>query len=210
MSFGLPPKVTCPVQGEVCKTCYAHYGMANMTNVAVNLRENLELVEQFEKSGDIFGLVDALEAVIPADVEYFRWFWSGDCFTPVLAQAIWFVALHRPNTLFWVSTRTAFFDGFEPLINLTVRNSTRAVNDFRIPSAPISVAMVALPGVQTPEHIWECPGGCGTCRVCWSHKDAIVAYRWHGSATARCRLGKGMKQGWFSAPKGMNGEVRHD
>lgn len=190
-AFGLPSWKTCPVKGEICRVaCYAHYGMGRMTNVASALESNLQHIQgQNRNARDLL-------AIIPEGIEYFRWFWSGDCPNAGMARDIVTVALSRPDTKFWVATRTYFFDRLELPENLVVRRSSEKMDDATISNGATTVL---TPGTSCPSHVWECPGECGVpstrnCRICWEFPTVPVAYRFHGSAVARLQLNKYLRE----------------
>ena len=189
-AFGLSSWVTCPIKGEICKAggCYAHSGMARMTNVAKVLEENRLHILYSPMS-----LVRDFLAIIPENTEYFRWFWSGDCFSFNLFRDIVAVAVARPRTKFWMATRTEYHSDFQLPDNLVVRRSSLRLDDDRIHSGETTVL---TPGTLCPSHVWECPGECGVngCRVCWDFPEVPIAYRFHGSAVAKLRLNKYLRE----------------
>jgi hypothetical protein len=159
-----------------------------MPSVARILANNTTILRN---ASSVLDLADVALKAIPADAPYFRWFWSGDCPTQQAASAIHYVAQERLNTVFWVSTRTSFFDPLFRLDNLVVRKS---VADFH-QRPGIGETCVLLPDEDCPDDVWECPGQCGECRVCWTHRDARIGYRWHGGAPARSRLESMIRKG---------------
>lgn len=192
LAFGLPSWKTCPNKGEICKVaCYAHYGMGRMRNVANVLENNLETVNNCDEDTLITLFLDA----IPEKAEYFRWMWSGDCHSLKMFAVIHAVAKRRPQTKFWLSTRATYHYEFSRLENLVIRESSYRMNDARIHSGETTVL---TPETACPEHVWECPGECGTCRVCWEFPEVPVGYRFHGSAVAQLRMKKYLREGSIS------------
>lgn len=188
-SFGLPAVKSCPMAKAsmslplgICTACYADNGLHFAD---ANLKSNHEITKTCERSA--YDLMPALRELVPSKAQYYRWFWSGDCTSKLLAQCIHGIAKERPKTSFWISTKTSFFDDMPFLENLTIRKSSLEMND------ETQSAGVALPGYAYDKNNWICPGDCHGCRICWSHPDVKVLYPWHGSAVARLKLYKQLR-----------------
>lgn len=183
-AFGLPSCTTCPIKGQICQVCYAHYGMARMENVHMVLKHNQDLIDIYSVTESANSIAQQLEGE-----RYFRWFWSGDCYSEKMRQVVVETAKLTPHVKHWIATRTA--NSFKAK-NIIVRRSSVKVNDETIKGLTSTVFTPEYK--QTNKGIWECPGSCDGCRVCWE-SDSPVAYRFHGSGSARAILRKLQKEG---------------
>lgn len=174
-AFGLPSVKTCPKRGQVCQVCYAHYGMGHMAHVSDVLHHNLALInsQTVETSAkQITGQITG---------KYFRWFWSGDCFSKKMRDVVLRVAEMTPDVSHWITTRTDY--NFNAP-NIVVRYSTAKMN-CNPKRMKKGQSTTFSPLHVCPDEIWECPGDCKDCRVCWDFPLVKVAYRFHGSGSAR-------------------------
>lgn len=182
-AFGLPSATTCPNKGQICQVCYAHFGMARMENVHMVLKHNEDLIEIQSVTETANQIASQLE-----NERFFRWFWSGDCYSEKMRDVVVATAKLSPHVIHWVATRTShMFKGK----NIVTRRSSFHVNDESITHGSTTFTPEYRP---TNPAMWECPGDCEGCRVCW-HSTSPVAYRFHGSGSARAILKKLQKEG---------------
>jgi hypothetical protein len=188
LAFGVPPCVTCPIKGQVCRVCYAKYGTASFANVSPVLHANMELVAQQTVKKSSRQIADQLQ-----DEQYFRWLWAGDAHTTKMVSVILETASMTPKVKHWVASRNApIWKGVDLPKNVTLRISSPMMNDFSGQYGSTSLSPKAI----APDSIFECPGDCRKCRFCWQKKTKQTpAYRFHGSAVSHCIYKKFVRLG---------------
>lgn len=178
LSLGLPPCATCPVKGQVCRVCYAHYGTASFSNVSPILQDNLDLIKKQSVKKSAKQIADQLE-----NDRYFRWFWAGDAYNAKVVAVVVETAKITPHVKHWVASRNApVWEGVELPDNVTLRISAPLMNDFSGEFGSISLS----PKAVAPKSVFECPADCRKCRFCWEkNTKQTPAYRFHGSAVCK-------------------------
>ena len=190
-SWSLPAWDTCPgarnddgTPVDACSMCYALQGRYTFGVVKAVREHNLT---DWEKPG----WVDAMISHIVKS-QYFRWFDSGDVYSPKLAALIGAVIGGTPNCRHWLPTRAykdpeiSFVLGaIEMLPNVIVRRSSDSITGERIKGNHTST-IIPDPTHYTPEKgavlctAYKRKGKCGPCRACWSSKIHTTIYPLHG------------------------------
>ncbi len=191
-SWSLEARTTCPGSVDpktkavwpVCQSCYATKGFYHMPNTK----------KQREFNRDhwvVDGWIDEMVASIGTD-EYFRWFDSGDIYTPRLAKKIYSVVRLTPNTKHWIPTKSwdipkirKWLDLLNGLSNCVVRFSNKEIDDTCFEMTHYWSAVTTHKNFSTPfPNIKGCPaytqeGKCGDCRACWDKNVDLIVYPLH-------------------------------
>lgn len=196
-SFSLPARTTCPgsiVKGEgkvevcgVCRKCYATKGNYRFPKVKAVREENLEATKHPSFVAD---MVAKLEGELikekmntGADFIYFRWFDSGDIYSPEFAEKVFKICVQTPFVRHWIPTKSYDVDGIrewiqklEILPNVCVRKSGKELD--KLPEVDGCTSTV-----HTKNPIgFNCPAigsRCGNCRACWNKKIKNISYSLH-------------------------------
>ena len=176
-----------------CEFCYALTGAYNFPGTIAARKHN---EADWQKDGWVYSMIKLI-----GKAKYFRWFDSGDVYSPILAGKIWAVILQTPNCQHWLPTRAYKDDAIlfhlkriERLPNVAVRYSSDSREgerlDFGLNSTIIQSKddFIPEPG-YTLCRAGERGGKCGTCRACWS-KVATVAYVHHGNKVSEKKFEK--------------------
>ena len=190
-SWSLPAWTTCPgarnADGsavDACSMCYALQG--RYTFGAVKEVRDHNLSDWTESDW-----TDAMVKAIGKGT-YFRWFDSGDIYSPELAEKIFEVCQRTPNCAHWIPTRAykdsrivPFLDKLNALPNVVVRLSSDSIDGETIEGDNTSTI------VESPEDFvsgkgrvlcraYTRAGKCGNCRACFDKRVKIVFYPRHG------------------------------
>ena len=194
-SWSLNAWETCPGarddNGEpvdACSTCYALTGAYQFPVVIAARDHNL-------KDWQNEDWVDAMVKLVSKQ-KWFRWFDSGDIYTPGLANKMYHVMLATPNTKHWLPTRSykvpaiyVWTQLMTCLDNVAVRYSSDSKNGERLDFGNNST-IVQYKDEFIPEkgvslcRASERDGACGSCRACWSDRVDTIVYPFHGKAVA--------------------------
>lgn len=170
---------------DACAICYATEGFYHMPDAKRVRDEN----RQDWKRAD--WVTDMIAAIGKA--KYFRWFDSGDCYHPRLAEKIYEIMLATPNCKHWLPTKSynipsirVWLDKMQSLSNVSVRFSSPSVTG-RYDSEHGSTI---VPFADTPTNASICDayareGKCGDCRNCWNKSIPVIAYPMHGRRAAK-------------------------
>lgn len=180
----------CTSKDEICKKiCYAKNHHYNFKVVKSALSRN-KLV--WLNKNWVDSMVMFVKDV--KDLEFFRWFDSGDLVNIILFEKLCKIADKCPNTKFWLPTRQAdlliaYYEAnnntklcdLHP--NLIIRLSASDINTD--PNYKLAEKLgVKVSGVDhNKKDVYQCQshnneGKCGSCRVCWSNKKE-VSYKLH-------------------------------
>lgn len=190
-SWSLPAWKTCPgarnADGSpvaACSTCYALQGRYTFGAVEAVREHNLSDWQAPEWA-------DAMVKAIGKS-KLFRWFDSGDIYSPQLAEKIFEVCQRTPNCAHWIPTRAykdsrivPFLDKLNALPNVVVRLSSDSIDGETIEGDNTSTI------VESPEDFvsgkgrvlcraYTRAGKCGNCRACFDKRVKIVSYPRHG------------------------------
>lgn len=208
-SFSLPAGKdgACPMSvygnNSICGSCYASVNRYNMPNVltaqwirflwAKSLLETEVGQIQFETI-----MTNAIDRHVKNN--YFRFFDSGDIFSPQMAMSLYKICLALPHIKFWFPTRSwqaVNANWIQPMANLaslpnvTVRPSTLFFNKLppKVSNLSAGTTVITKLGIlNLPQYknISLCPktingGSCesNNCRSCWEN-DTEIAYLVHG------------------------------
>ena len=179
---------------SACECCYALTGAYNFPGTIAARKHN---EADWQKSGWVKAMVKLI-----GKAKYFRWFDSGDIYSPILARKIWAVIVETPNCQHWLPTR-AYKDAeilyhlkaMENLPNVAVRYSSDSREgerlDFGLNSTIIQEKNDFIPekGVSLCR-AGERSGKCGTCRACWSKNVGTIYYVHHGNKVSEKKFEK--------------------
>lgn len=194
-SWSLPAGKTCPGSALagggvslVCQGCYAKGGNYRFKNVKNAREHNLR---DWKRKNWVKDMAEEL-----ARDAYFRWFDSGDCYSPLLAEKILRVMMLTPHCKHWMSTRMYKFpdvrmwlDAMNSLPNVRVRYSADTLDGTY--DKATHGAIVLPDNVSPPKGVFLCPAydhpdeKCDGCRACWSKRVKTVGYKTHGAAMLR-------------------------
>ena len=173
-------------KGTICEGCYALAGMYAFKNMQDALERRFACY-----SADPVGWGKNMGKLINRkQLDYFRWFDSGDLQSLVMLEEIVNVAIACPSTRFWLPTKQISIvsewlkaNGDFPS-NLTVRISAY----MRDKMPPNALAIGHLPcstvtDAQSPIG-YACPSKdqgnkCRDCRACWNKETTVISYYWH-------------------------------
>lgn len=209
-SFSLPagkhgacPFMDASGEDKICAGCYAQINRYNMPNVlsAQHIRFNWLrglLTSQKGRAEAIKVLNEAIRLHVTNG--YFRFFDSGDIFSPTMAQVCYEVCKANPAVAFWFPTRVYnragknvpsgwayYMELLSQLPNVTVRPSALSYNEQPPVVDGYSAGTTVLTGDNRIDGVAICAksehgGSCESngCRTCWNSKDTSVAYLIHG------------------------------
>lgn len=199
-SWSLPAYTHCPgaVDGDgnpvpACSRCYALTGHYLFGNVKAVRDHNAADWQRDAWAADMVAAI--------GDAPFFRWFDSGDVYTPELAAKILLVMLRTPGTRHWLPTRARKDPRIAPYLarmaelpNVVVRHSADQVDGSTADVADYAtrssiVASDEQAATKRGRGIVLCQSGkrggkCGPCRACWSPAVAEVSYPLHGVAVS--------------------------
>ena len=204
-SWSLPALSTCPgarLPGgaivEACQFCYARTGHYRFPST-VALREHNRA--DWKRRGFVDAMVQAIESQPPREGggEFFRWFDSGDIYTPALARKILQVIRRTPACRHWIPTRSYKDARILPWLDLINREPNAVVRFSSDSVHGEELGMVAGRNWWKQSSVivqnagdwfggkgkalcrsWTRGGKCGPCRACWSKDVSVVAYPIHG------------------------------
>lgn len=188
------PGSTCPTTKETkpaCKSCYAKRG--NYLYPAAK-----EVRDKNRKDWKRPDWVDDMVSIIE-DYGRFRWFDSGDLYSPELIKKVIEVVKRTPRTQHWIPTMSHHVKKLSPLIdkldslpNATVRRSSGEIGLDISPNAGSTIidkktAQKMYSGeLPIPDNAILCPVGvepnrkqCKTCRDCYNKEIKTVIYAKH-------------------------------
>jgi hypothetical protein len=191
-SWSLPAWITCPGarkdNGEAvdaCSHCFALQGRYTFGAVKAVRDHNME---DWKRSDWVSAMVRSI-----GKSKFFRWFDSGDIYTPELAKKIIEVVFMTPNCKHWIPTRAykdysilPYLQKLDAMDNCVVRYSSDSVNGETIPFAEHNSSILQsaddfIPGIgKVLCRSYTRKGKCGDCRACWSKKIITVFYPIHG------------------------------
>jgi len=194
-SWSIPAHRACPrANGDICKDCYAGKNCYQFATTQHAQEVRFVWTRDCMRTADGRELwVRTLAAAIAGE-SYFRWFDSGDAFSPASIECIYQVCALLPNTKFWIPSRawqqpSGPLPVFDPILNtlrklaalpnVTVRPSALNFGD----AAPV-VSGLHAGSASEYANAHQCPapmqdGNCGDCRHCWDAKDSPVSYARH-------------------------------
>lgn len=187
-SWSLQARETCP--GAIdrktkqlvpsCAGCYAVVG--NYTFPAAKNRRAQNKID-WQADSWVADMVQELDTE-----RYFRWFDSGDIYSPKLAQKILQIMTLTPWCKHWLPTKSYKFKKYEAILrqmealpNVVVRRSADGIDG----TYAANHGSTVIPNADYPTTAQVCPsykqeGKCGTCRACWDKNVTCVAYIAHG------------------------------
>lgn len=191
-SWSLPAWKTCPgarnADGSpvaACSTCYALQGRYTFGAVEAVREHNLSDWQAPEWA-------DAMVKAIGKS-KLFRWFDSGDIYSPQLASRILYVIRNTPNCRHWIPTRAYKDASILPILrkmqeepNCVVRFSSDSVTGETLENEPTSSTIIpdASDYVSGKGRVlctaYKRKGKCGNCRACFDKRVSIVSYIQHG------------------------------
>jgi len=202
-SWSLNAWETCPGarddNGEpvdACSTCYALTGAYQFPVVIAARDHNL-------KDWKNHDWVDAMVKLVSKQ-KWFRWFDSGDIYTPELAKKIYNVMLATPDTNHWLPTRSykitaiyAWTQLMDCLDNVAVRYSSDSKHGERLGFGLNSSIIQYKDDFAKGKGVSLCragerAGSCGTCRACWSKRVDTIVYPFHGKKVAPKKFEKSL------------------
>ena len=194
-SWSLPAWETCPgarnedgTPVDACTRCYALTGAYTWPTTIKAREHNLK---DWKRSGWVADLVAAINR---QRVPYFRWFDSGDCYSPMLARKIGEVCKATPSVKHWIPSRShkvpairAELDRVGRLPNVVVRWSSDSTSAGRLRFGRNSTILQTSEDFKPAKGYSLCRAGerggeCQSCRACWSKEIKTVAYVAHGNA----------------------------
>lgn len=209
-SFGLPagkhgacPFMEASSRDNICSGCYAQINRYNMPNVleAQHIRFNWLRERLLTQSGRK-EIVDTFNRAIRKYVinGYFRFFDSGDIFSPTIAQVCYEICKANPAVAFWFPTRVYsrenkripsgwayYMDLLSQIPNVSIRPSALSYNDDPPKVDHYAAGTTVLTDGNSIEGVEICKkseygGTCesNNCRVCWDSRDTAVGYKIHG------------------------------
>lgn len=202
-SWSLSAWETCPGarrdNGEpvdACERCYALTGAYNFPGTIAAREHNLA---DWKKADWVSAMVKAI-----GKSKYFRWFDSGDIYTPALAIKIYRVMRLTPNTNHWLPTRShkiaAIYEwtqSMSRLDNVAVRYSSDSRIGERLDFGMNSTIIQSKDDFVAEKGYVLCRSGerggkCETCRACWSKAVGTVAYVAHGNKVSPKNFAKSL------------------
>jgi hypothetical protein len=191
-SWSLPAWNSCPAAKDkdgkpvpACNYCYALTGAYRFPATIASRAHNME---DWKKDGWIAAMVKAI-----GKAGFFRWFDSGDVYSPILASKILSVITATPNTKHWLPTRMwkvsevhTILIQISELPNAVVRYSSDSIHGSRV---VLGCNSTIIQGADdfTPEkgkalcRAYTRKGKCKDCRACWSKDIETVYYALHGN-----------------------------
>ena len=198
-SWSLPAWETCPgardSKGDpvdACSMCYALTGAYNFPGTIAAREHNLA---DWKREGWIQAMAKAI-----GKAKYFRWFDSGDVYSPALAVKIREVIQATPDCRHWLPTRSykdpkilVELEKIAALENAAVRYSSDSRAGDRL-GFGINSTIIQSKDDFVPEKGYalcragERGGKCETCRACWSKSVETVAYVHHGNKVSPAKF----------------------
>ena len=194
-SWSLNAWETCPgarkddgTPVDACSTCYALTGAYQFPVVIAAREHNRQDWQNSDWESEMIKLVKKQT--------WFRWFDSGDIYSPALAQKIYNVMLATPETNHWLPTRSykvpEIYDWTQSmsiLNNVTVRYSSDSKIGERLDFGNNSTIIQYKDEFVNEKGVSLCRaaergGSCGSCRACWSDRVDTIVYPFHGKAVA--------------------------
>ena len=194
-SWSLPAWETCPGARDkdnspvpACKRCYALTGAYTWPTTIKAREHNLK---DWKRSDWV---ADMAAAINRQRQPFFRWFDSGDCYTPELAKKIREVCKATPSVKHWIPSRSYKIPAIYlelnkagRLPNVVVRWSSDSTSAGRLSFGRNSTILQSKEDFNPAKGYSLCRAGerggkCQSCRACWSKKVKTVAYVAHGSA----------------------------
>ena len=185
-AFGLPTEncVTgaklAQKPGSVCSKCYAMRGNYRTYAYVIKPAQQRRLAALDHPQWE-----DAMVKLL-TNVEYFRWFDSGDLQNTRMLHRIARVAVRTPHCEHWLATRERsfvreFLKTSDVPSNLVIRLSASFPD---IPVKPMDGVQLANVHKNHPPVGHACPARqqknvCGDCRACWDKSVAVVSYPEH-------------------------------
>jgi len=191
-SWSLNAWETCPgarkddgTPVDACSTCYALTGAYQFPVVIASRNHNL-------KDWQNPDWVPAMVKLVSKQ-KWFRWFDSGDVYTPALAIKIRKVIEQTTGTQHWLPTRSYKVPAIqhelrkiEVLPNAVVRYSSDSKIGERLAMPGNNSTIIQYKDEFTSEkgvslcRAAERGGACGNCRACWSDRVDTIVYPFHG------------------------------
>ncbi len=169
-----------------CRICYAKGGHYHRSSVKLLRERN---AKAWKRASWVDDMIKALEGET-----YFRWFDSGDVYSPRFAAKIAIVIERTPSVLHWLPTKchkfpkiAAILDWIDMLPNAIVRRSSDGIFGEHEPEHGSTIVQSAAlaPKEATVCRAYERGGKCGDCRACWSPDHKLIAYKAHGQSAKR-------------------------
>lgn len=188
-SWDLPPNISCPVQSEICRLCYAKKGHF-VRPAAKDLRyHNFHALVDKGYGNWILWILEELDK---RNIKYFRWHSSGDVFCKQYLDAIYTVCRSLPSIKFWMPSHNYPIFEERPPKNLQVhlscmQGTTQERNCKKHKGTRIKLAYMYTEKPPRRTYVCPCSGkdparpkNCdeADCRRCWN-KDASVAFHYH-------------------------------
>jgi len=190
-SWSLQAIVTCPGSRgkdgnlvEVCSDCYAMKGTYRFPVVKKPREINRTDWKRDNWENDM------VEALLHED--FFRWFDSGDCYHPLLAEKIYSVMKRTLWCKHWLPTRSYKIARIKPwltkmkrLPNVSVRYSSDRINrfNFRLHGSMVYDCNTKGGKRMGEQNLSVKPcraetrnNQCGSCRACWDKSIKIIGY----------------------------------
>jgi hypothetical protein len=190
-SWSLPAQDTCPgsvdikgVPVDACKICYATLGNYSYPNVKAVRDHNVEAWQDPEFTNHMVRKIK--------DNRFFRWFDSGDVYTPELAKKILEIVKRTPDTKHWIPTRSykvpeiaVYLKQIANEPNAVVRISSDSTLGEIIEVEGFKNSSAITPSLDYVKKQFVCQafrrdGKCGDCRACWTKEVKTVLYPAHG------------------------------
>lgn len=193
-SWSLEAVATCPAAKDkdgnlvaACSGCYATTGNYRYPNVKAPREHNREDWKREDWTRD---MITAL-----SKEKYFRWFDSGDMYSPALAEKILDVMISTPNVKHWIPSKMfkfakfqTIFDRMQALDNVAVRFSSDSIQGEYSDNHGSTI----IPDYQFQTSAKVCHaykkennGKCKGCRDCWNKDIPVIAYVAHGEKMKR-------------------------
>jgi len=189
-SWSLQARETCPGSIDqktkeilpVCKACYAVKGNYGFPSVKATREHNRE---DWKRADFVSDMVKFLN-----DYRFFRWFDSGDVYSPALAEKILQIMQLTPWCNHWLPTKSytipklkKILEKMKALPNVSVRYSSPNVNGEYVAglhgSVVIKEDLKPLDNNVKVCDAYERKGKCGDCRACWNKEILVIAYKFH-------------------------------
>jgi hypothetical protein len=137
--------------------------------------------------------------------KFFRWFDSGDVYTPELARKILDVIRQTPDCAHWIPTRAYKDLSILPILwrihdepNAVVRMSSDSVEGEILSISDTNSTIIESADDFQPRkgaalcRSYDRGGKCGPCRACWSDRVNTIYYPKHGKRASRKALGEAL------------------
>ena len=173
-NLSLPPVETCKGLPCLNEGCYAMKAWRLYPSVQISWGDNWR---SFNKNADAF--FDAIIGKIKRmkkDKDFFRWHTGGEIPNQKYLNGMIRVALAHPKVKFLVFTKRYYLDFSEKPKNLEIVPSSWP--GLKIPHKKIREQGFQVAWMddgrdnrriqRNAKNVYECPGSCSKCRVCWS------------------------------------------